>query len=184
MIANRRVNIWLSTDWHRAFPIQSAGGRGREASGKVDAKRGVFGVARKMKVLIVDDNAVNRRVLECALEALGVDTVSVEGGEEAVQAALGFEFSLILMDLMMPRVSGFEAARRIRDADGGARVPIVAVSAAPELRGTLDYEMAQFDGFLAKPVEMKKLGAHVLAALNGRLGGEPVERRLEAMRAF
>lgn len=141
-------------------------------------------MARALRVLVVDDNPVNRRVLECALEALGVECLSVDGGEEAVRAARDCDFALILMDLMMPGVSGFEAARRIREAGEGTTPPIVAVSAAPELRGTPDYELARFDGFLAKPVEMKKLGAYVLGALEGRLGDAPPELRLRAARAL
>jgi putative two-component system response regulator len=137
-----------------------------------------------MRILVVDDTPVNLRVLTCALEALGFQADRASGGAEAVEAARAVPYDLVFMDLMMPGVSGFEAARRIRAETPADRSPgIVAVSAAPELRGTSDFELAGFDGFLAKPVEIRRLAAYVLDALEGRLGRQPLEVRRKRLRA-
>lgn len=136
-----------------------------------------------MRILVVDDTPVNLRVLTCALEALGFGADTAADGAEAVEAARAAPYDLIFMDLMMPKVSGFEAARRIRtETPPGRPLGIVAVSAAPELRGTPDFELAGFDGFLAKPVEIRRLAAYVLDALEGRLGRQPAEVRRRRLR--
>jgi len=82
-------------------------------------------------ILIVDDNAVNRLALEALLRPLAVPFVLADGGASAVVAFERAEFSLVLIDLVMPVVDGFEAARRMRahEFGSGRRTPIVAVTA-------------------------------------------------------
>jgi PAS domain S-box-containing protein len=114
------------------------------------------------RILIVEDNAGNRRLLHVILNSLGQRPVCAEGGAEGVSAAAREAFDLILMDLSMPGVDGFEAARRIRllPAPHGM-TPIVALTAStgPDMRERA--EEAGMDGFLQKPVEIHKLAAAI-----------------------
>jgi CheY-like chemotaxis protein len=105
-------------------------------------------------VLVVDDNDINRHVANEMLRRIGCRVLLADGGEAGVRLAAEHPFDLILMDVQMPVVDGFEAAARIRQqqAAGTRRTPIVAVT-ANAMRGDrqrcLDGGM---DDYLAKPV--------------------------------
>ena len=109
-------------------------------------------------VLLVEDNAVNRKVVEAMLEKLGCTYETVEDGEQAVEAVGRRRFDLVLMDCQLPKLDGDAAARAIRAATHEFRlVPIVALSAnaLPEDRvRCLD---AGMNAFLAKPVRLTEL---------------------------
>jgi PAS domain S-box-containing protein len=82
------------------------------------------------RVLVVDDNAVNREVVKALLEGLGLTLLEAASGVEAVERATANPFDLILMDLQMPGMDGLAATRAIRDGAGPNRgTPIVALSA-------------------------------------------------------
>gem|GEM_PF-1122984 len=115
---------------------------------------------RPLNVLVAEDNAVNQRLAKLNLEGWG-HTVTVAGdGQEAVEAYEKTEFDLILMDLQMPRLSGFEASAEIRKqekASSRPRTPILALS-ANVLKGVRD-ECAKsgMDGYVSKPVRQQEL---------------------------
>ena len=126
----------------------------------------------RFRVLIVDDNDVNRQVLGLILDAAGIEHAEAEDGRAGVDAAVTGGFDAILMDIQMPVMDGFEATRRIRDWErdqGRARMPIYIVS-ANGLQEHVDAGVAAgADGHLNKPVSVPQLlGAlepHVNAAL-------------------
>jgi CheY-like chemotaxis protein len=111
-------------------------------------------------VLIVDDNAINRRVLEIILDSVGVAHVSVENGLEAVEAMEACPHQAVLMDLQMPVMDGFEATRRIRALQaqrGDSPSAIIVVSA-----NCLDEHVAAgrdagADCHMAKPISAAAL---------------------------
>ncbi|HXE40915.1 MAG TPA: ATP-binding protein [Azonexus sp.] len=112
-------------------------------------------------VLIVEDNRTNRKVVEALLRKLGVTTSSVENGLAALEAIRqGMRPGLVLMDIQMPVMDGFQAAAAIRQweaATGGARLPIIALTAgafADDRQRCLD---AGMDDFLVKPVAVADL---------------------------
>ncbi|HSH69387.1 MAG TPA: ATP-binding protein, partial [Deferrisomatales bacterium] len=134
----------------------------------------LVGLRKSLAVLIADDKAENRAVLREMLEPLGFAVREAADGEAAVEANLESPPELILMDLMMPGLDGFDAVRRIRELPGGESSVILAVSASafPETRqDALD---AGFDGFIPKPVRLDELLEHLAALLNpGWLVTEP-----------
>lgn len=109
-----------------------------------------------LTVLVVDDNAVNRRVLNGLLERLGCRADTVDNGAEAIERAKRADYSLILMDCQMPVVNGFEATQRIRREVNG-NVPIWGVSAA--LGAEIEQECLDsgMNDFMAKPVSLEAL---------------------------
>jgi CheY-like chemotaxis protein len=116
--------------------------------------------------LIVDDNAINRQVLEMILDSAGVGHVSVENGLEAVEAMTACAYDVVLMDLQMPVMDGFEATRRIRDleaARGGAPATIIVVSANCLEEDVLQSLAAGGDRHLPKPVSPGALIAELVA---------------------
>jgi len=121
---------------------------------------------RPPRVLVVDDNAVNRQVLELILESAGVEHAAVENGAEAVEAATSEPFDAILMDIQMPVMDGLEATRRIRawEAEAGQPArPIYIVSANCLPEHVAAGQAAGANGHIAKPVS----AARVLSALAG-----------------
>lgn len=112
-----------------------------------------------MDVLLVDDGDVNRKVAESILAANGHRVTTAFDGKAAVRIAAERRFDVILMDVQMPEMDGYEATRRIRQATAGSahRVPIVAMTAYA-MAGDRDRCLAAgMDGYLAKPFRAAEL---------------------------
>ena len=105
-------------------------------------------------VLLAEDNPINQQLGSTMLEGFGCTTVVAENGRVALEAYRSTDFDVVLMDVHMPEMDGFEATRRIRDyeRDGKrARTPIVALT-ADVLEGALEAcEEAGMDGYVSKP---------------------------------
>lgn len=116
-----------------------------------------------MRILIVDDDPTIRSVLEALLEDEGFSPVSAANGQEAVNAVRADPPALVLMDLMMPVMSGVDATRVLKTDPATAHVPIIAMSAGFILREAVDELLA--DGLVAKPFDLDALVASIHAAL-------------------
>jgi CheY-like chemotaxis protein len=115
-----------------------------------------------LRILIVDDEPTNQRVLHQAVSAFGHDATVAESGEAALELCAGQPFDAILMDLHMPRMSGLEAVQALRDGDGANReTPAICVTADVLSRRPQEYLDLGFQGFLAKPVSLAKLAAMI-----------------------
>ena len=124
------------------------------------------GRRQRRRVLLAEDNPVNVEVALAMLDSLGLDVVCARNGEEALQAARGGDFDLILMDCQMPVMDGFAATAEIRRHEqqcGHARVlPIVAIT-ANALQGDREACLAAgMDDYLSKPFTQQDLG-HTIA---------------------
>lgn len=109
-----------------------------------------------LRVLYADDHPEMQRAVGRLLKVSGASSVAnAHDGREATERALAETFDLVLMDLRMPQMDGFEAARALRA--GGCRVPLVAVTADadPDVRG--DALAAGFDAVLTKPFGLDEL---------------------------
>ena len=110
------------------------------------------------RVLLVEDNAVNRRVCAALLERAGCAVEGAGSGIEAVEKAAGGDYQAIFMDLFMPGMDGCEAARRIRTAEEeGRRTPIIALTAAATPEDRESTAAAGMDDYLSKPVDLSEL---------------------------
>lgn len=106
-------------------------------------------------VLLVEDQQSNRMVISLMLEALGVVVETAEDGQEAVHKAADNKYDLILMDLKMPRMDGYQASRQIRESE--CDTPIVALSAKVLNEQENQQITTLFNGFLTKPVDSHRL---------------------------
>lgn len=118
-----------------------------------------------LRVLVAEDNPINREVTGAILERLGHRFVSVEDGAAAVEAVREDDFDVVLMDVHMPVMTGLEAARVIRDEIPESRRPRIIALTASVFDGQRDAcRAAGMDGFVAKPIDPTRI-AQVLGAI-------------------
>ncbi len=123
-----------------------------------DTHRAANDQSRLMDVLVVDDNDTNRKLMDLLLGGLGHRVTLAVNGVEAVSAARKQSFDVILMDLHMPRMDGFDAARAIRALDPPVGdVPILALTADSRADVATHIREAGMDGLLTKPVSAEQL---------------------------
>lgn len=108
-----------------------------------------------MRVLIVDDNAVNLRVAQALLTNMGCTTTSVQSGREALSIVAEQSFDVILMDYQMPEMDGAETTRQLRDK--GLQIPILALTAGVTQQEQEICTSAGMNGVVAKPVSTRDL---------------------------
>src|SRR5262245_12323037 len=110
------------------------------------------------KILVVDDNDDIREMLAMLLGMQGYRVVVARDGEEAIDIASAELPDVILMDVMMPRVNGVEAAHRIHQRPGLAGVPIIGLSAFTDPPAcTADFTPITWTAYLRKPIDMDEL---------------------------
>jgi CheY-like chemotaxis protein len=123
-------------------------------------------------VLVVDDNATNRKVAEALCEMFNCTSECAEDGFAAVEAARSGRFDLILMDIKMPRMDGIAAAKAIRDLDGPlGQTPIVALTANVDLEDAGVYLAAGMCCVVEKPIKPDRLHQAIHIALEARPAG-------------
>lgn len=119
------------------------------------------GLERPRHVLVVEDNAINQKILAVMLRKRGFEVEVAGDGAEALRKLAVGRYGLVLMDLQMPQVDGYEATRRIRANPLTADVPVVAVTAYA-MNGEKEKCLAAgMNGYLAKPVDQAELLAAV-----------------------
>ena len=122
-------------------------------------------------VLVIDDNAMNRKLACDVLEAAGFRMVEAATAADGIALAAEHEPDVILLDLRLPDTPGVEVARRLKGDDGSSRIPIVAMSAS-SLEEHGDWlEAAGFAGYLDKPIHVSKFPDQVRSFCPEREGG-------------
>jgi two-component system, response regulator len=109
------------------------------------------------KILLVEDNEMNRDMLSRRLIRKGFDVVMAVDGEQAIALAQSELPDLILMDMSLPVIDGWEATRRVKSTDGTSKIPIIALTAhamSGDREKTLN---AGCDDYDTKPIEMSRL---------------------------
>jgi signal transduction histidine kinase/CheY-like chemotaxis protein len=147
---------------------------GDPANGRIDKPGGTLHVAYDARILVVEDNAVNREVAIGLLKKLGCEVSAVCNGAEALEALRRGSYDLVLMDSQMPVMDGFEATRIIRQS-GNTAIPIVALTAdaMPEDRDRCLKE--GMNDYLSKPVDLRRLADVLIRWLPVRETPAPVD---------
>jgi len=119
------------------------------------------------KILVVDDDEMNRDMLSRRLLRKGYEVLLAVNGAEAIERASGERPALILMDLSMPVLDGYEATRRLKAAEGTRRIPIIGLSAHAMVGDREKALAAGCDDYDTKPVELPRLLGKVESFLSG-----------------
>jgi two-component system, cell cycle response regulator DivK len=121
----------------------------------------------KNRILVAEDHGDSREALKFLLEAFGFEVIEAVNGKQAVDAATHLAPNLILMDMMMPEMDGFEAIRKLRATAATNQIPIIAVTAMEGARElALD---AGANDYMGKPIDIRRL----LVLLSGWVSHEP-----------
>lgn len=115
------------------------------------------GIFKHKKILLVEDNEINLQMTKEVLENLGFETALATRGAKAVQMAERNRYDVILMDIRMPEMDGYETAKRIRNINANRNLPIIALS-ADAVEGVAEkVKEAGMCGYLVKPLDPLKL---------------------------
>ena len=110
-----------------------------------------------LKILVVEDNELNLDMISKRLMRKGFEIVAARNGKEAIDMASGEKPDLILMDLSLPEIDGWEATRRIKAEEATRAIPVIALTAhamAGDRQKALDAGADEYD---TKPVDIKRL---------------------------
>lgn len=133
-----------------------------EDSTAVSASRPRLPAQRKLRILVAEDTPANQVVARAMLEKMGHRVQVVGDGDEAVVAARAGTFDLVLMDVQMPTVDGYQAAASIRKLDGPAgQVPIVALTAFAQPTDRARAMASGMTDYLSKPIRAAELAAAI-----------------------
>ena len=137
-----------------------------ESSLANDEDRRSFAERHPLRILIAEDNAINRRVIEHTLRRLGYAPVIVVNGRDCVEAAATGDFDIVIMDIQMPEMDGYEATAKIRA--GGNTIWITALTADAMPEDPMRCRIAGMNDFLSKPLNPERLRAALAECFTSR----------------
>ena len=166
LVAQMRGKVWIESTVGAGttFHFTAWFGVGESVTGAscapvVEAAEAPDPLARPLRILLAEDNVINRALATAILERRGHSLVQASNGREAVAAAASGDFDVILMDVQMPEMDGFEATSRIRaaEAPAGRHTPIAAMTAHAMTGDRERCLAAGMDDYISKPIEKAEL---------------------------
>jgi CheY-like chemotaxis protein len=139
--------------------------------------------AARPRVLIADDNPQGVELLEAYLSGSDYDVATAADGEETLRKVKDWHPDLILLDIMMPRISGFEVCKRLRSDPQTLDIAILMVTALDQQSDIDRAVEAGTDDFLTKPINKTELLLRVRCALKSRLNKRRLDRALAYIEA-
>ncbi len=136
---------------------------------------------RRSRILVVDDERQNRQLLEVMLAPEGFDVVTAASGEEAITLIAQQQPDLILLDIMMPGMDGYEVARRVKGNVDTRNIPIIMVTALGDRDARMRGLGAGAEDFLRKPVDRAELCVRVKNLLRLKAYGDYYGKYSEAL---
>ncbi len=120
------------------------------------------------RILVVDDNADNVELLTKRLKALGLETREAYDGEQALEKVASEDPDLVILDVMMPKLDGFEVCRRLKSSERTRKIPVVMLTAKREIPDKIRGLDTGADDYVTKPFNPQELMARVRSLLNLR----------------
>ncbi len=134
------------------------------------------------RVLIADDNQANAELLEAHLDGSGLETRIAANGEQTLQLAKEWPADVVLLDIMMPKLSGFEVCKRLRADAATKSVGVLMVTALDRATDVERGVEVGTDDFLTKPINKTELLHRIRALVAARAAPTPIERGLAYLR--
>ena len=120
------------------------------------------------KILIVEDNEDNRELAVKVLRNKGFETVTAVDGEEAIEKAVSEKPDLILLDISLPKLDGYEVAKRLKNMEEFKETPIVAFTAHAMKGDREKVIVAGFEGYISKPINIREFPDQVKLYIRGK----------------
>src|SRR5579864_2921265 len=127
-------------------------------------------------ILVADDQAANRELLEELLTTQGFKVISVSDGADVVPELIRTQVDLVLMDVMMPRLTGFQACEKIKNNPDTYLIPVILITALSDKQDRIEGIKAGADDFLTRPVDRTELLARVRSLVKLKLRTDELER--------
>jgi CheY-like chemotaxis protein len=140
-------------------------------------------VASPARVLIADDNPQGVELLEAYLSGMGYETATAVDGDETLRKVSEWRPDLILLDIMMPKISGFEVCKRLRANPATREIGIVMITALDQPSDIERAVDAGTDDFLTKPIHKAELLLRVRSVLKSQLNKRELDRALAYIEA-
>jgi len=126
------------------------------------------------RILVVDDSPINLKLVGAALAPAGYEIITAQNGREALQRVEGIEPDMVILDVMMPELNGYEVCRRLRQRANLGQLPIMMLTANDSLEERINGLEAGADDYMSKPFEVPELQARVKALLRRAAPAQPV----------
>jgi two-component system, OmpR family, alkaline phosphatase synthesis response regulator PhoP len=133
-------------------------------------------MAATSRILIADDNLANCELLEAYLAGIECEILFAHDGQDTLDKVASFRPDLLLLDVMMPRLSGFEVCKKIKSDPATSRIMVLMVTALNELGDIERAVAAKTDDFLSKPINKVELTKRVENMLKLKDVSDEVER--------
>lgn len=120
---------------------------------------GIATGSKALKVLVVEDNLINQRLVVALLQQLGHTGVVVSDGEKAMRCLAQLRFDAVLLDVMMPVMDGMQTLQALRESEksSGAHLPVIMATAHDDPADRRRFLGAGADGYLLKPITLASL---------------------------
>jgi CheY-like chemotaxis protein len=126
---------------------------------------------RSVRLLVVDDNVDAADAIGTLLSLNGYDVATAHDPDEAMTRAAAFDPDVILLDIGLPGMTGYELARKLHDDRVARRAKLIAITGYGQPGDTEQAREAGFDGYLVKPVDLEQLHARIDAILGSDRAG-------------
>ncbi|MGQ9570211.1 MAG: response regulator [Thermodesulfovibrionales bacterium] len=131
---------------------------------------------RSKKILVVDDNNDSRELVIKVLKNQGYEMIEAIDGEEALEKAISEKPDLILIDISIPKINGYEVTKKLKSLDEFKDIPVVALTAHAMKGDRLKALEAGCEGYISKPINIRELPVQIKSYLRGKwesiFGGE------------
>ncbi len=148
-----------------------------------DTRSAVLGEARPPRVLIVDDNPQNADLMEAYLTGCDYELRTAGDGEQTLREVAAWQPDLILLDIMMPKLSGFEVCKRLKADPATHDIAVLMITALDQPSDMDRAVEAGTDDFISKPITKSALLLRVRSALRARQYKRDLERALAYIEA-
>jgi len=136
---------------------------------------------QKAKILVVDDIPVNIQLLQTYLSSIGYETIVGHNGEEALHQVKEQKPDLILLDVMMPKLDGFQTCKLLKSNDETKYIPVIMVTALNEIEDKIKGIEAGADDFITKPFNKLELLARVKSLLRIKLLHDQLQEKVRQL---
>jgi adenylate cyclase len=136
----------------------------------------------RARILIVDDNRTSRLRLQMAVERIGHDAATAENGREALERLQHEQFDLMLLDILMPEMDGYQVLERMKESQELRRIPVIVISTLDEMESVVACIELGAEDHLPKTFEHVLLRARVNASLEKKRLRDAIDRQMKFIR--